>query len=169
MPTILAVVSFFPAAILSILCSPFLSGFLFSSLLLGQHTKEESTIVLDSEFLVAEDSQQRLYPRTQHMLPWEPALSEPWLPQTTAPSPPSSCHRPFWKAPLPVISWHLETQSSHHLLHQCVRSSGTLIKLSALSPPLNKNLYLLNCVRHHFRLLITISSIQCALIMHQAP
>ncbi|KAI4560521.1 hypothetical protein MJG53_017150 [Ovis ammon polii x Ovis aries] len=78
----------------------------------GQYTNEESTMVLDIEPLVAEDSVDTMYPRAQLTFSLEPLR-----PQTIAPSPSSSCpgqskeschrtvvlfilHTPFWIAPL---------------------------------------------------------------------
>lgn len=52
----------------------------------GQYTNEESTMVLDIEPLVAEDSVDTMYPRAQLTFSLEPLR-----PQTIAPSPSSSC------------------------------------------------------------------------------
>lgn len=154
-------------------------------------------MVLDIESLVAEDLVDTTYPRAQLTFSLEPLLPQTIAPSPSSSCPgqsKESCHRtvgllilhaPFWMAPLLYCSNKDGAEVKKNILYfQLVPgntkslSSPSLVGEEKWSPsnalcsfllPQTLLLYLLACVRHHFRLLIIISGIHCVLIMCPAP
>lgn len=154
-------------------------------------------MVLDIEPPVAEDSVDTAYPCAQLTFSLESLRPQTIAPSPSSSCPgqsKESCHRtvgllilhaPFWMAPLLYCSNKDGAEVKKNILYfQLVpgntksSSSPSLVGEEKWSPsnafcsfllPQTLLLYLLDCVRHHFTLLIIISSIHCVLMMCPAP